>query len=237
MLKQFIADKGERAEGILGRFIEDRVKNYVAPGRKGVPRGELIGFSESKYKAGLLSLTSIDLNKQAEKAGVSYGFLRRWRSEDRFLTEVEKYAKEFSDLFYQRFEKGIEKEGFLNPLLLGRYEIGLQKIIETSSGSETNLFDDLELWGLITRDHVVKRLLEGARKTPGGLFLQAAIYCIEIIRKDMRFRRRLERRCILYFIREIREDIATQPEISEKDRQNEDIMLGTIESWLTKDER
>lgn len=235
-MEPLISDKDKRAEGLLSRFMDDRLKNYVAPSRKGVPRGEPIGFSEAKHKGVLLSLTSIDLDKQAEMLGVSYGLLRKWRSENRFFGEVERYATEFAGIFYQRFVKAVEKDGSLMvQLMQGHYEYEdlLQKIFASPSDWETNLFDDLEFWGFITRDYVVKRVLEGARKNPGKL-LYPAVRCIGVIRKDPRFRRRLERLCISYLILDSI-SILLRPEISEEDQRNELIMLGAIERWLSED--
>ncbi len=223
MLEKILALKeGGRTKGLLTRFIEDGVKNYVAPGKKGVPRGDLIGFSEAKNKAALLGLTSIERKKQAEIAGVSYDLLLKWRTEDRFIGEVERYAIEFAGIFYQSLEKAVEKfRHVLSIALEEKYP--------------TDLFDDLEFWGFITRDYVVKRVLEGTIKNPEKL-LYPAVHCIGIIRKDMRFRSRIERRCILYFIRESREDIATQPEVSKEYLRYLFTMLGAIENWLKEDE-
>lgn len=84
----------------LAKFIDSKLKEYVEPTRMGTPKGETVGFSLTKYQATLFSLRESlldneDLKAQARKLGISYGLLRKWRSEQSFKELVAQHEKEF----------------------------------------------------------------------------------------------------------------------------------------------
>jgi len=84
----------------LAKFINSKLKEYVEPTRTGTPKGEAVGFSLTKYQATLFTLRESlldkeDLKEQARKLGISYGLLRKWRSEQSFKDLVSQHAKEF----------------------------------------------------------------------------------------------------------------------------------------------
>ncbi len=81
--------------GVLGGFIENKLREYVEPERAGTPKGEPVGLSRKKFHAVLLNLTSIDLLKTAIHVGVSYGVIRKWRTEDVFYKRFRTLADEF----------------------------------------------------------------------------------------------------------------------------------------------
>ena len=81
--------------GVLGAFIDTNLQRYIEPTRAGTPKGETVGLSRKKFHAALLSLTSLDLRKQAKLIRVSYGLLRKWRTEEALLEEVRQLEKEF----------------------------------------------------------------------------------------------------------------------------------------------
>lgn len=83
--------------GILGGFIGQKLRQYVEPERAGTPKGTPIGLSRKKFHAALLALTNIDLRKQAKVIRVSYGVLRKWRTETKFWDCAEALTKEFLD--------------------------------------------------------------------------------------------------------------------------------------------
>jgi hypothetical protein len=87
---------GGRA-GVLGGFIRGRRDTYTEPSRAGTPKGERIGLSGSKYQATLLALTNVPLAKVAGMAHVSYGLLKKWRTEEEFQRQVEKHVHDFLD--------------------------------------------------------------------------------------------------------------------------------------------
>jgi len=70
---------------ILEEFIDASLKNHEEPARKGTPKGHQIGVSKVKLHAALLTtLFSHDMVQAAEAAGVSYGLLRKWKTEEGF---------------------------------------------------------------------------------------------------------------------------------------------------------
>jgi hypothetical protein len=100
--------------GLLLRFLREKEKNYREPTRRGTPRGEAIGLSLKKYRATLYSLTSIDLIAMSKKLGVSYGLLRKWRTEPGFKKQIEELIQEFAPLFIDCLLKKwvVEDKGF-----------------------------------------------------------------------------------------------------------------------------
>jgi hypothetical protein len=99
-------------KGLLLRFIKEKRESYVEPSRKGTPRGEIIGLSLEKYEASLFMLTSMNLKRISERSKVSYGLIRKWRTETPFKGQIEKHIMEFAPLFigYQ-FKRWAEKDG------------------------------------------------------------------------------------------------------------------------------
>ena len=99
------------SKGLLLQFIKEKEKNYLEPTRKGTPRGEIIGFSLRKYKATLLMLTSMNLMQLSKRLGVSYGLLRKWRTEPLFKKQIEDHIREFVPIFIgSLFRKLIEED-------------------------------------------------------------------------------------------------------------------------------
>jgi hypothetical protein len=82
-------------QGILGGFIVKKLQEYVEPTRAGTPKGQPVGLSRKKFHAAILCLTNVDLRKQAQIIRVSYGVLRKWRSEDALYDVVFQLEKEF----------------------------------------------------------------------------------------------------------------------------------------------
>jgi len=98
----------------LQKFINEKLNSYVEPQRKGTPRGEPIGFSKQKYKATLLLMTNMKQKEIAELIGVSYGFLRRWRTEKKFLEMTKKHCNEYLEMAMAYFND-IDNSGSFIP--------------------------------------------------------------------------------------------------------------------------
>ena len=96
-------------KGPLGDFILRKANSYREPFRKGTPKGEPIGFSEVKYTAMLVGLTNADLRKAARDQDVSYGLLRKWRTEADFKEAMSSHAEEFVDEIIEALRVEIEK--------------------------------------------------------------------------------------------------------------------------------
>ncbi|MGO9611700.1 MAG: hypothetical protein ACLPX5_01510 [Dissulfurispiraceae bacterium] len=87
---------GKPLDSLLSRFINDKINAYLEPLRLGTPKGDKIGYSLKKYQAMLLCLYNWEKKKVAEIAGVSYGLLRKWRTEEEFKKRLSKNARDFS---------------------------------------------------------------------------------------------------------------------------------------------
>jgi hypothetical protein len=85
----------------VAKFMNSRLAEYVEPTKKGTPKGEAVGFSRTKYKATLYTFrervldNTQDMKAQAKELGISYGLLRKWRSDQNFKALVSQHEKEF----------------------------------------------------------------------------------------------------------------------------------------------
>src|SRR5215475_14209791 len=91
----------ELSAKLLPKFMDSKLAEYVEPTKKGTPKGEAVGFSRTKYKATLYAFresvldNTEDIKAQAKELGISYGLLRKWRSEEKFKNLVSQHEKEF----------------------------------------------------------------------------------------------------------------------------------------------
>jgi len=84
---------------LLSAFIEKKEYGYVEPKREGTARGEAIGFSKAKYRAILCCLRKTKIKDTAKLIGVSYGLLRKWRTEEPFKNKLSSLQGEFGNVF------------------------------------------------------------------------------------------------------------------------------------------
>lgn len=87
-----------KKEPFLEKFITDKTKSYVEPSRIGVRKGDVIGLSRAKYKAALYMLYRNSVQEIASELGISYGLLRKWRTEKLFIEVSNKHLLEFSEI-------------------------------------------------------------------------------------------------------------------------------------------
>jgi len=81
---------------LIDNFIYRKIDEYEVPTRAGTPRGEPIGYSAKKYYAAVLCLKTVPVKEMAKMTKVSYGLLRKWRTEDDFKKLVEELSVEFT---------------------------------------------------------------------------------------------------------------------------------------------
>jgi hypothetical protein len=91
--KDQITEKNQKKNAIefVQRWIESELHDFIEPVRLGVPKGEVIGFSENKEKATyfmVLYPDSMNLSGIAKLAGVSPGVLGVWESQKDFKLAV-----------------------------------------------------------------------------------------------------------------------------------------------------
>jgi hypothetical protein len=82
---------------MLSKWIHEKWNAYVPPTRKGTPKGELIGFSERKYYAGLMMLKGYTLKQASEEACVSYGLIRKWNMQPEWKKMINQHRAEYID--------------------------------------------------------------------------------------------------------------------------------------------
>jgi hypothetical protein len=81
--------------GSLKAFIREQLAEYVEPTRAGTQRGDPVGLSRQKFHATLLTMTALPLREAAKRSGVSYGLLRKWRTERLFRAQAESNTTKF----------------------------------------------------------------------------------------------------------------------------------------------
>jgi hypothetical protein len=79
----------------LEEFVRRKHQEYQEPQREGTPRGEPVGLSKNKHLAALWCLSGLELKEIARNVGVSYGLLRKWRTEGPFKETIKKLVDEF----------------------------------------------------------------------------------------------------------------------------------------------
>ena len=102
----------DNGEGLLWRFIMEKLHSYTPPTRKGTPRGETVGYPRVKYLAVLLvALMGATLREIAEdeELNVSYELLRKWATESEFKELGLKFREEFTERFIQQMRAHYEE--------------------------------------------------------------------------------------------------------------------------------
>jgi len=82
---------------LLEEYIAMRNRNFCEPHRKGIQKGYAIGVHLSRYKAATYSLYGCEQKEIAEKAGVTYAFLRKLRTEDSFKDYITEVQEDFAE--------------------------------------------------------------------------------------------------------------------------------------------
>jgi len=96
-------------DGLLWQFIAEKLGGYTAPSRKGIPRGEQVGYQYDKYQAALVNaLMGASLKEIAERFDISYALLRRWATESEFKELGLKFREEFTERFIRHFRSRYE---------------------------------------------------------------------------------------------------------------------------------
>jgi len=89
---------------VIERFIEEQLKGYKEPQKRGkvLSRGETVGFSKQKFHASLMvALTEKSLVHISKKVDVSNGVLRRWNIEKPFKEEIKKNRNQFAEYYLE----------------------------------------------------------------------------------------------------------------------------------------
>lgn len=92
--------KKEPARTLLDDFMFDRLDKFVPAVRRGTPKGEVIGFSLKKYSTLFHLMRDWPLKEVAGAAGVSYGVLKRWRTEKEFIRGHRELQAQFAFYLY-----------------------------------------------------------------------------------------------------------------------------------------
>ncbi len=98
------AERGIESYTLLGRFIQEKLDSYIEPERKGTAKGDEIGFSRKKYEASLYNITNLKMKYLSKTLNISYGLLRKWRTEDTFRAMIERHSREFASRFCEYVE-------------------------------------------------------------------------------------------------------------------------------------
>jgi hypothetical protein len=138
---------------LLMRFLEERIRRYRPPTRRGTPKGDPIGLSKKKYVAttlALLALSDTDVRQQARMLRVSYGVVRKWRSEDLFWQTVEGHAHAFM-------------HDALLPYLRERCPL-FKKQFDSGGNPHLPELNDVPRWGEPIQEAIGEALLTGLKE-------------------------------------------------------------------------
>ena len=86
-----------RRPSVMDAFMIQKARAYREPQRQGIPRGWPMRFSTPKFRAAVCCLKCTHLREIASAVPVSYGLLRKWRTETRFLSLMATLSTEFVD--------------------------------------------------------------------------------------------------------------------------------------------
>ena len=105
-------NKGKkRPSTLLEKFIRDKIARYKPTERKGTPKGDPIGFSESKYKAALSMILDFYQKEIAAELGISFGVYRKWNTEEEFKSLINELCEEFVEQVHRCIEEKVEQLG------------------------------------------------------------------------------------------------------------------------------
>ena len=174
--KQPIGNQGtlrDNGQGLLWRFIMEKLNRYIAPGRKGTPRGEQVGYPRDKYFAALLiALMGVSMREMAEHKDlrVSYDLLRKWATESEFKQLALKFREEFTERFIQHFRAHYEDD---SKYWDGSYNEAVEKVLDRPDSREQRQkeleefrLQDTRLYSPILLANIYKRI--GAEISEGG---------------------------------------------------------------------
>jgi hypothetical protein len=137
----------DAAVKFIKSWAEKKAVEYNEPSRAGTPKGERIGFSRKKYKAGLLMALYPDclrLRGIAKISGVSEGVLRVWRTEREFEEIMHREYQRLGESIVETIKSTIEKN-------------------EYSMENLANLCFTLPYLNSIVTKPVIQLILKGAR--------------------------------------------------------------------------
>jgi hypothetical protein len=93
---------------IVSKFFSERIANYRPPIRKGLKRGEKIGFPLAKERAVLYAMIGHPQKDISETLKISFSLVRHWCCERQFKRRVDEYSAEIVKRFLlllEEFEK------------------------------------------------------------------------------------------------------------------------------------
>jgi len=104
--------RDSNASTFIGDYVLFKFCEYEQPTRAGTPRGEKIGFSWNKYHAAMMvGITNLKLKDIAKGIGISYGLLRKWKTEPEFVDSSFFHAVGFAHEIIRRVKKYLEDKG------------------------------------------------------------------------------------------------------------------------------
>jgi len=130
----------------------------MQPKRQGLPRGVPVGFSKIKYTVNLIMLFDVPLKDIAKTYGVSYGLLKKWRTEPDFKKLLDKNMQEFTLFFIDKVK---EASAFVPP-----NSIDLTKKVHDDCAKESiqkilqNIIKEPALYSSTFRDCIIDALLK-----------------------------------------------------------------------------
>lgn len=112
-IKEYRATQRDWAINFAKSWIDSETKDYRDPKREGIPKGDPIGLSKTKYQTALYHVLyplTFKLKDIAASTGISVGVLKVWRTQDLFKKAVADGQKKLGKLIARSIETILQKE-------------------------------------------------------------------------------------------------------------------------------
>jgi hypothetical protein len=165
---------GEENMTLLKLYIDDTLKHYVEPERRGVQKGKEIGPFRGRFEAALYSMYGYEKKEIAELSNITYPFMRKLWVDKNFIELREVLMDQFvlSYLFFYLNSGSIKVPGsnFCENMTLYQHSI-------------ESAFEDVDKYSDDLKQMINKFLITKSRECSVGLLLESSERLIFMLSK------------------------------------------------------
>lgn len=151
----------EGGRGFIWEYALYKLNRVDEPKKEGTPKGEKIGFTVKKHFASILvGIKNDKLKNIAKQSDVSYGLLRKWKTEPDFQAAAENHCSEFVAEIVKRIRNQLKKQTkSFEDFYDGHGVDPMRKDLERPLNAYERVLVDAHLFG----DRVLEKLAEAAQ--------------------------------------------------------------------------
>jgi hypothetical protein len=159
VIEDLAQEEGRR--GFIWEYALYKLKRVDEPKREGTPKGEKIGFTGKKHFASILvGIKNDKLKDIAKQSEVSYGLLRKWKTEPDFQGAAENHCSEFVAEIVKRIRNHLKKQTkSFEDFYDGHGPDPMRKDLKRPLNACERVFVDAHLFS----DRVLEKLAEAAQ--------------------------------------------------------------------------